>query len=110
MPSRAAGFIRAGQEVRLKYQAFPHQRFGVGHGVVTDVSRTVLAPNEVEIPGLVVQEPVFRVRVRLARADVSAYGERIPLQPGMLLTADMVIDKRTLAEWLLDPIYAAGAR
>lgn len=109
-PSRAAGFVRKGQDVRLMYQAFPHQKFGVGKGVVTSVSRTVLAPAEVAIPGLQVQEPVFRVRVRLARSSVTAYGETLPLQPGMLLSADVVIDRRSLLEWLLDPLYAAGRR
>jgi membrane fusion protein len=48
-PSRAAGFVREGQEVRLLYQAFPHQKFGTGEGVVTSVSRTVLAPAEIAI-------------------------------------------------------------
>lgn len=109
-PSRAAGFVREGQEVRLMYQAFPHQKFGTGEGVVTSVSRTVLAPAEVAIPGLQVQEPVFRVRVKLARDSVAAYGESLPLQPGMLLSADVVIDRRSLLEWLLDPLYAAGRR
>ena len=92
------------------YQAFPHQKFGTGRGVVTSVSRTVLAPSEVSLPGIQVQEPVFRVRVRLARESVDAYGEALALQPGMLLTADVVIDRRTLVEWLLDPLYAAGRR
>lgn len=109
-PSRAAGFVREGQEVKLLYQAFPHQKFGTGEGVVMSVSRTVLAPAEVAIPGLQVQEPVFRVRVKLVNDGVVAYGETLPLQPGMLLSADVVIDKRSLLEWLLDPLYAAGRR
>ena len=109
-PSRAAGFVREGQEVRLLYQAFPYQKFGTGQGVVTSVSRTVLAPAEVSIPGLQVQEPVFRVRVKLAKDSVAAYGENLPLQPGMLLSADVVIDRRSLLEWLLDPLFAAGKR
>lgn len=109
-PSRAAGFVREGQAVRLMYEAFPHQKFGVGEGEVMSVSHTVLAPSEVSIPGVQVQEPVFRVRVRLKQASVSAYGEAMPLQPGMLLQADVVIDRRTLLEWLLDPLYAAGRR
>lgn len=110
VPSRSAGFIQTGQEVRLMYQAFPYQTFGTGEGVVTAVSRTVLAPNEVAIPGLTVQEPVFRIRVRLKAPFVKAYGRSMPLQPGMLLTADVVTDRRNLIQWLLDPLYAAGRR
>ena len=109
-PSRAAGFVREGQEVRLLYQAFPHQKFGAGEGLVTSVSRTVIAPTEVAIPGVQFQEPVFKVRVRLARDSINAYGENVPLQPGMLLSADVVLDRRTLLEWLLDPLYATGRR
>lgn len=109
-PSRASGFIREGQEVRLMYQAFPYQKFGAGEGRVTSISRTVLAPAEVAIPGLQVQEPVFRVRVKLSSEHVAAYGRSVALQPGMLLTADVVIDRRSLLEWLLDPLYAAGKR
>ncbi|MGH6979265.1 MAG: HlyD family secretion protein, partial [Brevundimonas sp.] len=95
-PSRAAGFVQDGQEVRLMYQAFPYQKFGAGEGRIESVSRTVLAPSEVAIPGLQVQEPVFRVRATLDRDTISAYGREVPLQPGMLLTADVVIDRRTL--------------
>ncbi|MDO5614015.1 MAG: HlyD family efflux transporter periplasmic adaptor subunit [Paracoccus sp. (in: a-proteobacteria)] len=108
VPSRSAGFIKAGQEVQLMYQAFPYQKFGTARGVVRSVSRTVLAPSEVAIPGLEIQEPVFRVKVELASDQVRAYGQDIQVQPGMLLTAGIVIDRRTLVEWLLDPIYAVG--
>ena len=92
------------------YQAYPHQKFGTGQGVVASVSRTVLAPSEVAIPGLQVQEPVFRVRVKLSRDTITAYGQDLRLQPGMLLSADVIIDRRTLFEWLLDPLYAVGRR
>lgn len=110
VPSRAAGFIETGQEVRLMYQAFPHQRFGTGQGQVSRVSTTVLGPGEIAIPGLELAEPVFRVEIRLTDHTVSAYGQPIALQPGMLLSADIIIDRRTLIEWLFDPLFAAGRR
>lgn len=110
VPSRAAGFIRAGQEVRLMYQAFPHQRFGTGTAFISHISTTVLAPNEVAIPGLVLAEPVFRVELHLSRGSISAYGGEVQLQPGMLMSADIIIDRRTLLEWLFDPLFAAASR
>jgi membrane fusion protein len=110
LPTRAAGFIKAGQEVRLRVDAFPHQRFGTARATVTSVSRTVLAPSEASIPGLNLTEPVFRVEAALDRADIEAYGEVIPLQPGLLVSADIVIDQRNLIEWLFDPLFAAGRR
>lgn len=110
VPSRAAGFVRAGQRVRIRYDAFPFQRFGSGQGVIASVSRSVLLPNEAATRGVEVGEPVFRARVRLDAQSVAAYGERIPLQPGMALAADIVVDRRSLAQWLLDPIYAVAKR
>ncbi|MBL4854516.1 MAG: HlyD family efflux transporter periplasmic adaptor subunit [Robiginitomaculum sp.] len=110
VPSRAAGFIKPGQEVKIKYQAFPFQRFGVGKSKIKTVSVTVLAPNEVRIPGVQFQEPVFRVIAILEKEEIEAYGEIIPLRSGMLVNADIVVDRRNLIEWLLDPLYAAGVR
>jgi membrane fusion protein len=109
-PSRAIGFVKKGEEVRLMYEAFPYEKFGTARGTVTSVSRTILAPSEVSIPGLAVSQPVFRVRASLASEDIHAYGQAVPLQPGMLVNADVVFDRRTLLQWLLDPLYAAGRR
>jgi membrane fusion protein len=91
-------------------KALPYQRFGVVPGAVKTVSTTVLGPNEISIPGLSIQEPVFRVHVTLSRAAIEAYGKSYPLQPGMLLNADLVFDRRTLLQWLFDPLYAVGQR
>ena len=91
-------------------QAFPFQRFGAVMGKVRSVSSTVLGPTEISIPGINVQEPVFRVRVTLDRESIYAYSESITLQPGLLLSADIVFDRRSLLQWLFDPIYAVGGR
>ena len=110
-PSRAIGFTRVGQEVRLMYDAFPFQRFGSFAGRISTISRTVLAPNEVDAPiqGQM-REPVYRIRVQIAAQSIQAFGEQIPLQPGMTLAANIVLDRRTFLEWLLDPINAVRNR
>lgn len=109
-PSRSIGFIKVGQEVNLALQAFPFQRFGAVPGRIRSVSTTVLAPSELAIQGLNVQEPVYRIRVMMGRETIYAYGEAIPLQPGMLVSADIALDRRSLLEWLFDPIYAVARR
>jgi membrane fusion protein len=109
-PSRAIGFVRAGQEVKINLQAFPSQRFGTVSGYVRMVSTTVIAPSELVIQGLNIQEPTFRIRVALSRESMQAYGESYPLQPGMLVSADVVFDRRSLVQWLFDPIYAVAGR
>jgi membrane fusion protein len=108
VPSSAVGFVRAGESVRLKYQAFPHEKFGTADAAIVSVSRTILSPADVALPGSGIQQPVFRVHASLASQAMKAYGQTVPLQPGMLLTADIVLERRNLLEWLFDPIYAAA--
>lgn len=110
VPSRAIGFIKPGLEVRLMYDAFPYQKFGAGHGRVASISSTALAPTEVFLPGLTLDEPVFRVRVALESDQVQAYGRAVPLRAGMRVSGNVLLDRRTLVEWILEPLYAAGRR
>jgi membrane fusion protein len=109
-PSRAIGFVQPGQDVEISLQAFPYQRFGTVHGTVRTVSSTVISPNEISFQGFRVDEPVFRIRVALERETMMAYGQAIPMQPGMLASAEIVFDRRSLMRWLFDPIYAVGRR
>lgn len=109
-PSRAIGFVQPGQDVEVSLQAFPYQRFGTIRGSVRTVSSTVISPAEVGFQGLRVDEPVFRIRVALSRETMLAYGQAIPLQPGMLASAEIVFDRRSLLRWLFDPIYAVARR
>jgi membrane fusion protein len=109
-PSRAVGFVRAGQQVLLRYRAYPYQKFGHYRGVITSVSRTAIEPAELPptfaaAPGAAA-EGLYRITVALARKDVTAYGQSVPLQPGMQLDADILLERRRLVEWVLDPIYA----
>ena len=54
-----------------------------------------------------IQEPLYRIRVQLKEQSISAYGESLPLKPGMTLEADVVQDKRAVWEWIFEPLLAA---
>lgn len=108
-PTRAVGFVRPGQEVRLLYDAFPYQRFGSFAGRVARVSRTVLDPREITAP-IKLEEPVYRIEVALDRQSVEAFGQALTLQPGMTLSANLVLDRRSFADWLLQPLSAVTRR
>ena len=113
-PSRAVGFVRPGQHVSLRYEAYPYQKFGLQHGVVTSVSRSSVSPAELppQLSGVTSltkadgtsPEPIYRITVGLASETVTA--DDRPLQPGMLLSADVELERRRLYEWTLEPLYA----
>ena len=49
VPSRTAGFIQPGQEVLIRYAAFPYQKFGLHTATVIDVSGIPFAPTELPV-------------------------------------------------------------
>jgi membrane fusion protein len=105
VPTRAIGFVRPGQKVRVKYEAFPYQNFGTYTGQIIKVSHTILTSSDASGP-IALKEPAYRVTAALERTDVDAYGEKIPLQADMLLSADIILERRSLVRWLLDPLLS----
>jgi membrane fusion protein len=109
--SRAIGFVHPGQRVMLRYQAFPYQKFGQHRGTLAQVSRSAISPSELsqQLSGLTgfygAGAPVYRISVALARQTVTAYGRSMPLQPGMQVEADVLVERRRLIEWILDPLF-----
>jgi membrane fusion protein len=106
VPSRSIGFVRVGQPVGIRYDAFPYQNFGRYKGTITEISHNILTRSDVPSAIITSEEPVYRVTAALDRQDISAYGKRMPLQAGMLLKADVILDKRTLMRWVLDPLLS----
>jgi len=104
LPTRAVGFIKKGQKVFLRYQAFPYQHYGLYEGQVKEITRTILNPRELPAP-LMMNEPAYRVLVNIDEQAVDAYGKKLSLQSGMLLSADIVLEERTLGQWLIEPVY-----
>lgn len=109
VPSRAIGFVTKGKEVVLRYEAFPFERFGQYRGVIDDVSQTVWSAGE-KIGSTVAKEPVYRVNVKLDKQAVAALGQEIPLRSGMLVNADILLEKRSLLEWIFEPILQLRGR
>jgi membrane fusion protein len=107
IPVRAIGFVEVGQDVRVLFDAFPYQRFGTYHGRITRVSQTVLLASDVEGP-VSLKEPAYTATVELDRPDVVAQGKKIPLQPDMSLKADIILEKRTLVDWIFAPLRHPG--
>jgi hypothetical protein len=94
----AIGFIKPGQLVRLRYDAFPHGKFGQARGTIASVSQMPTADGS------------YRARVALERDYVQAFGEHVALRPGMSFTGEIVVEQRSLLEWLFEPLYALGGR
>lgn len=106
VPASAIGFVRPGQTVRLAIDTFPYQRFGTIGGEVVTVSRSaVLQPRKEG--GFT---PVYPVSIHLDRQTVQAFGAEQPLVPGMTVAARIVLQKQSLLQWVMQPLYAVHRR
>jgi len=101
--SGAIGFLQHGQQVQLSYDAFPARSFGYFDGTVERVSDFVLLPGEIP-QTFSVREATYKVEVTLQQSAVNTLAGLMPLRPGMLLQADIVLESRSLAHWLLEPL------
>jgi membrane fusion protein len=109
LPTRSAGFIQVGNNTRLRFDAFPYQRFGFINSEITRIDQTLISPNEIQLP-VTLQEPVYRLRAKLNQQQMRAFGKAFDLKSGMLFEADIMLEQRTLIEWILEPIYSLKGR
>jgi membrane fusion protein len=108
-PSYTIGFIRPGDKVLVRYQAFPYQKFGLHDGKVVAVSTAAVPSTELAgftLPEMAATEPVYAITVNLASQTVMAYGQPQTLQAGQRLEADILQETRKLYEWMLEPLYS----
>ena len=109
VPSRSIGFVRVGNVARVQYQAFPYQKFGSHTGKVTKISRTAVPSQELPFPAA--STDFYYVVTVVPEFDhVVAYGKKEPLQTGMHVDADIWLDRRTLLEWILEPLFSVSGR
>ncbi len=106
VPTQAAGFLSVGQEVHLQVDAFPFTRFGSVSAVISRISSAAINRATVNGPSV----PVYLVIASIQRPKIYAFGRFHHLQPDMTLTARIITEKRSLAEWLFEPILAVRAR
>lgn len=109
VPSRAYGFVTEGQNTKIRFDAFPYQRFGLFDGEVIKTSDYIVMPGEIDMP-VAINTPVYKVEVAMASQSISAYGQSVPLQPGMTISADIVLEERSLLSWLFEPIISLKGR
>jgi len=112
---RQAGFIESGQNVSLRYAAYPYQKFGMAQGRVLNIASSPYSIHELQphITSILQNsstpnagENYYRVTVELESQHVQLYGKQQPLLTGMQLEADILQEKRKIYEWILEPVFS----
>lgn len=94
-------FLREGLPVKLKFNAFPYQRYGLINGTLEYISpATKPAPQT--------KQPVYEGRVTLERDHYLVADTKYPLRYGMTATVEVVVRERRLIDLALDPFRQIG--
>ncbi|MEY4910473.1 MAG: hypothetical protein RL761_136, partial [Pseudomonadota bacterium] len=112
-PSKAAGFVQVGAPVLLRFDAFPYQKYGQLTGKVLSVSKAAVSAADIQgyTPRAdVAGEPLFAITVSLPEQMLGDGAQKLQLQSGMRVEADLLHETRRLYEWILEPLYSARSR
>lgn len=98
MPIQESGFLKVGMPVKVKFDAYPFQDYGIVSGQIQWISPdskvTESGGNKVEN---------FEVNVVLDRGYIQGRNKRINLQMGQTATAEIVVRQRQVVDFILDP-------
>lgn len=94
---RDRGFLREGLAVKMKFSAFPYQRYGFITGTLEYISPSTQGSTSADAT-------VYRGNVSLDKDYFTVGDNNYPLRFGMAATAEIVVRKRRLIDFALDPL------
>src|SRR5271169_819203 len=116
---REDGFVHLGDPVSIKFDTFPYTQFGMAQGTVRIISADSFnAQDEARNPTGAVPlpttgEPFFRARIAIDHVGLHNVPGGFRMTPGMPVTADIKVDKRTVLSYLMGrmlPVAHEGMR
>lgn len=98
--SRDISYVKVGDEVRIKLEAYPFQQFGTVSGVleVIGADSAPLKQNDAQ------SQLVYRLQVRITDSLKELEARNIRIRPGLVASAEVKTGKRSIAAYILDPV------
>ncbi|WVT08133.1 HlyD family type I secretion periplasmic adaptor subunit (plasmid) [Sinorhizobium chiapasense] len=102
--SRDIGRVTVNEEVRIKFDAYPFQKYGTASGSIRTISRDAFTPNQQEAATGQAAAPFFKARVSLGDSELRAPPGTVRLLPGMTVSAEVKVGRRTVISYFLYPL------
>jgi HlyD family secretion protein len=115
IPGREDGYVRVGDPVTVKFDTFPYTRYGVAYGTVRIISPDSFIPQDDQrnptgavptAPGST--DPYYRAHISLDRVALHDTPANFRLVPGMSVTADVAVGKRTVLSYMLQRVMGVA--
>jgi HlyD family secretion protein len=101
---RDIGQVAVGQPVRIKFEAFPFQKYGTAKGEVRVISQDSFSPDPKAEGAHRAIAPYYRVLVDLSDTQLRLPAERVQLISGMAVTAELKVGRRSVMSYFLYPL------
>ncbi|MBW4423012.1 MAG: HlyD family secretion protein [Nostoc desertorum CM1-VF14] len=98
MPSQESGFLRVGMPVKLKFDAYPFQDYGVTEGKLRWIS-----PDSKVVETAQGKIENFELEIAVPQTYIQSGNKRIALTPGQTATAEVIVRQRRIIDFVLDP-------
>lgn len=98
------GFIAAGQDVRIKFSAYPFIKHGMAYGTLQTISGDSFSRDEDQrdIAKARLPERFYRARIDVTELDLHDVPGDFQLVPGMPLTVDVIVGEHTILSYLME--------
>lgn len=105
IPNSSSGLISQGQKVIIRYNAYPHQKFGNYFGVINKITRSTISDRHIVNSDLEGSSgDPFKAEIEIDQVPISDGEIYYNLKPGMTFDAEIIVDRRNIVDWLLDPV------
>ena len=98
MSPTESGSLEVGMPVKMKFDAYPFQDYGIVTGRLTWIS-----PNSKYLESKEGRQEVFELEIELDRPYIEAQNKRIVLAPGQTARAEVIVQQRRIIDLILDP-------
>ncbi|MDB9466368.1 HlyD family efflux transporter periplasmic adaptor subunit [Dolichospermum circinale] len=98
MASQHSGFVKVGMPVKIKFDAYPFQEYGILSGRITWIS-----PNSKIQENSANRLETYEVDIALENPYIQVGNKQIPLTPGQTASAEAIIRQRRVIDFILDP-------
>ncbi|MBD2443299.1 HlyD family efflux transporter periplasmic adaptor subunit [Dolichospermum sp. FACHB-1091] len=98
MPSQHSGFVKVGMPVKIKFDAYPFQEYGISSGRITWIS-----PNSKIQENSSNRVETYELDIALENPYIQVGNKEIPLTPGQTASAEVIIRQRRVIDFIIDP-------
>lgn len=100
--SKDVAFIKENVNIKIMYDAFPYQKFGIHRGNIQTVSLASLPKSNGQDKDI----EHYRIVATINEACIFAYGRCEKIKPGMKAKVLIPTEKRSIASWMFNPMYS----